>query len=152
MVLVLPETKILVSGFYTIDHGWTKCFLPQEKSFKLKISLHIPYILMLSFPQLFLIFPGNSNPRFRTLSMPAIDLLKIIKKTVSNANQCMCSEILMCVKDRHLRVPGPRFSTRISESIHAVICAIPLLRESKLIRVSDNMIKNTRPIFLIIFS
>ena len=34
-------------------------------------------------------------------------------------------------------------STRISESIRAVIRAIPLLRESKLIRVSDTMIKNT---------
>ena len=31
-------------------------------------------------------------------------------------------------------------STRISESIRAVIRAIPLLRESKLIRVSDTMI------------
>ena len=36
--------------------------------------------------------------------------------------------------------PGPRFRR---ESIRAVIRAIPLLRESKLIRVSDTMIKNT---------
>ena len=46
---------------------------------------------------------------------------------------------------------------RISESICAVIRAIPLLRESKLIRVSmikyyDTMIKNTSAYILIIFS
>ena len=51
---------------------WTKCSLPQEQSFKLKLfsSYLLGPTLMLWFPQFFLSFPGSSAPYSRTLSTP----------------------------------------------------------------------------------
>ena len=42
--------------------GWGKCFHPQEQSFKLKVSLHIPLTLMSWFPNFSCHFPGAVLP------------------------------------------------------------------------------------------
>ena len=60
---------------------WIKCFIPQEQSFELKTSLHIPIIpftLMSRFPIFILSFPRRSAPNSCTFSTPEPYLREIL--------------------------------------------------------------------------
>ena len=74
-----------ISFSETYWQRWTKYFLPQEQSFKLKISLHIPFTLMWWFPQFFLSFPGRSVHRFSNSEPGAYWVEVVIHKFINHS-------------------------------------------------------------------